>query len=155
MPDLIHSLVPFVAGCVVTACTVWFVLRFQRTTLLEAQKQSAEAALEREFLRGKAAGAEEELARFEIRYQPILIDDDGFWNHSFEAGYEMQLHYAGLPVGDPTRRITHEQQKSNDENILKTMEVVTTVLLSLAKANSQRKISTAVSKEPQKAVRKK
>jgi hypothetical protein len=109
-----------------------------------------QAILEGKYLKGKIDGTKEELERFQISYCPIVIDNDKFFSHTFEGGYEMQLFYSGLPIGEPTRRITKHQEKSNDENINKFIEFMLTTLNAISSANSKYRIPTFVNQEVMK-----
>ena len=107
-----------------------------------------------EYANGKQAGAAEELAKFHISYTPLLIDEKSFFSHKVDADYEMQLHYAGFPIGDPTCRITHHKQESKDENINKVLSIVANTLELAVEAATKQKIPITVAKthkrEPKK-----
>lgn len=81
------------------------------------QSQGYEAVLAVEHAKGKAAGAAEERERWALCYTPVTVDDDGFFSHTVEIGYETQLFYNGMPVNDPVRRVIETVKKSKDENI--------------------------------------
>lgn len=101
----------------------------EKNQLLDSAKSDGlKATIELEYLRGKVDGAREELEKFQITYIPVVEEEDSLFSHKFDAGYEMQLSYAGLPVGDPTRRITSHKEKFKDENVNKAIDLVTKLL---------------------------
>ena len=77
-----------------------------------------------EHEKGKRSGAAEELEKFHITYTPILVDVETFISRKVDVGYDMQIHYSGFPIGEPTRRITNRQEKSKDENIKLLLDTV-------------------------------
>jgi len=102
---------------------------------------------------GKMAGAAEELDKFHITYTPIIDDHETWYSHRVDVGYDMQIHYAGFPIGSPARHITHHQQKSKDENINRLVGVVAQTLEIAAGAASKHKIPVTVAKAPKRAKR--
>lgn len=106
------------------------------------------ALLSAEHAKGVQAGAEEERARFNITYTPIVIDHENFWSHKVDVGYDMQIFYAGFPIGEPTRRITHHQEKSKDENINKLLSTATNTLDLIAATATKSRIPVTVNRKP-------
>lgn len=106
------------------------------------------ALLSIEHAKGKTAGAEEERARFNITYTPVVIDHENFLSHKVDVGYDMQIYYAGFPIGEPTRRITHHQEKSKDENINKLLNAATDMLDLIADKATKSRIPVTVNKRP-------
>lgn len=107
-----------------------------------------ETRLNLEHTKGKTAGEESERNKFEITYTTVIIDHESWISHKVDVGYDMQIRYAGFPIGEPTRRITNHQEKSKDENINKLVEMVTNSLELIAVAASKQKIPVVVSKKP-------
>lgn len=103
--------------------------------------------LSHEHAKGKIAGAEDELSKFLITYTPVVVDHETWISHQVDIGYDMQLHYSGFPIGEPTRRITHHQEKSKDENIDKLVGLATNSLELIATAASRQKIPVTVNKK--------
>jgi hypothetical protein len=110
--------------------------------------------LNSEHAKGKLAGAAEELEKFHITYTPVLVDHETFFTHKVDAGYDMQIHYAGFPIGEPTRRITNHQEKSKDENITRVLEMVGKALEIAAAAATKQKIPVTVAKAPRRVNKK-
>ncbi len=110
--------------------------------------------LNSEHAKGKLVGAAEELGKFQITYTPVLVDHETFFTHKVDAGYEMQIHYAGFPIGEPTRRITNHQEKSKDENITQVLKVIGTTLEIAAAAAAKQKIPVTVAKTPRRLPKK-
>jgi hypothetical protein len=107
-----------------------------------------ETALSLEHAKGRIAGAEVELSKFLITYTPVVVDHETWISHKVDIGYDMQLHYSGFPIGEPTRHITHHQEKSKDENINKLVGLATNTLELIASAASKQKIPVTVNKKP-------
>ena len=81
------------------------------------------AILQNEYLRGKIDGANEEISKFSVTYQPYSIVKEEYMGMKkrAEIGYEMQIFYDRFPVGDPTKRVTNEDVKFDQEVIDKIM----------------------------------
>ena len=69
------------------------------------------------FLEGKEKGYRDAKSEMSVRLDPFFEVDEGFFSSDYVAGYQMQLFVSGLPVGDPTRRITRAETAVNEENI--------------------------------------
>ena len=100
-----------------------------------------------EHAKGKLAGASEELEKFHITYTPVLVDHEKLWSHRVDVGYDMQIHYGGFPIGEPTRRITNHKEKSKEENILQILKAVGSALGIAAAAAAKQKIPVTVVKD--------
>lgn len=103
-----------------------------------------EALFSVEHSRGKHAGIEEERNRWQLTYTPIVIDDEGFFSHTLEIGYEMQIFYAGFPINDPLRRITDFHKKSKDDNIHKFLDIAEKAVDMAVMIASKNKIPVSV-----------
>ena len=81
------------------------------------------ALLHNEYLRGKTDGANEEIAKFSVTFQPYSIVKEEYMGikKRAELGYEMQIFYGQFPIGDPTKRITNEDVKFDQGVIDKLM----------------------------------
>jgi len=97
-----------------------------------------------EHSKGKEAGIEEERKKWELNYTPIVINDEGFFSHTVETGYEMQIFYAGFPINDPLRRIVNFHKKSKDENIQKFLDIAKKTVDVAAAIASKNKIPITV-----------
>ena len=137
-PDTLLTIVPTV---VVTALTTWYLTqRFisrhhetekaldferQRNALIDQTKEKAvlgpdfEARLDNAYRKGKDDGQKSELQKFIIVYEPYQTLTEEYFGikKRVELGYSMQLHYAGLPIGDATRKATHENVEFDDAKI--------------------------------------
>jgi hypothetical protein len=112
------------------------------------------AVLGAEHAKGKLAGAADELNKFHITYTPVLVDHETFISHKVDAGYDMQLHYSGFPIGEPTRRITSHQEKSKDENINRMLDTVNKTLELAAAAATKQRIPVTVARTPKRVSKK-
>ena len=101
-------------------------------------------ALQLRYEEGVRDGAEQELQKFHITYTRVQIENDNFFQNTVDIGYDMQIHYSGLPIGEPTRRITHRDQKAKDENILKLLETVDKTLETIIAVNAKLKVPISV-----------
>lgn len=139
-----------IGALVAVPATFWFA-KASSTTEHKKNSEGFNALLENQYLRGKIAGACEELGKFDVRYSVVTVEHDNFLKSTFDAGYEMQLFYSGLPVGEATRRITHHGEKSKDENVMKIVGVVEKILETLANNAGKYNIPVTVTKSVQRA----
>lgn len=81
------------------------------------------ARLENEYLRGVEDGRKSELEKFAITYEPYeeVIEEYLGIKRRVEVGYDMQLFYSGLPVGDSTRKVTHKNVEFDEKKLEKMM----------------------------------
>ncbi len=105
--------------------------------------------------KGKRAGAAEELEKFQITYTPIIVDIETFLSRKIDIGYDMQIHYAGFPIGEATRRITNRQEKSKDENIKMLLDTVNKTLELVGEVAAKSGIPITIGKTPKRVARKK
>jgi hypothetical protein len=104
-----------------------------------------------EYAKGKEAGAKSELEKFEISYQTVEIEHDNLWRNTKVVGYDMQLHYAGLPIGEPARRITQRAQKSKDDQVYEALHRTLGVIEAAAtKAGIPIKVTKTIKREKAK-----
>lgn len=82
-----------------------------------------EAMFAVEHSKGKDVGIIEEREKWQLTYTPIAINDEGYFSHTVETGFEMQIFYNGFPINDPLRRITQSHKKSKDENIQQFLDI--------------------------------
>lgn len=113
------------------------------------KSEGYEALFSVEHAKGKNAGIEEERNRWQLTYTPIVISDDGFFSHTVETGYEMQIFYAGFPINDPLRRITDYHKKSKDENIKKFLDIAEKAVNIAATIASKNKIPVVIGRPRQ------
>ena len=75
--------------------------------------------LEREFQKGKEAGRLEELANFTLTYEPFeeRIEEYMGLKKRSTLGYNMQINYAGFPIGHRTRYVTHNNIEYDEKRI--------------------------------------
>lgn len=95
-----------------------------------------QALLEREYLHGKADGAQSTIAKFVLSYEPFIEIEDNWWKKKATSGYQLQIYYEGLPVGDATRRIVQKEEKYNEANYKNMVEFVLKILSCIAAAVS-------------------
>lgn len=109
------------------------------------------AILDNEYKKGRVDGAKEELEKFSVTYQPFFERIDGLVWDDAVIGYEMQMNYAGFPIGDPTRRITNRESKFKEELVMKILNSeVASLINEMAKAYNSKGISTKVISSPKK-----
>jgi hypothetical protein len=152
MSEIINLSLAGLAGAVLSFPILVFVAKKLAEKEIR-QGEGYQAILEREYARGKGQGAKEELEKFQITYTPVLVERDSFLKNSVDAGYEMQIYYSGFPVGEPTRRITHHEEKSKDENINKVVDLIKDNLELLAMTAGKHKIPVAVNKKPSRVTK--
>lgn len=138
---LSEFILPCLAASAITAIVTAFVTRLvtlnhQRTSialdfevkksdLVESTKKSVASGeefkntLRNEYLRGRDEGQKAELQNFTIIYEPYqdLIEEYAGLKKRVEMGYDMQLYYSGLPIGQPTRRTTHKNIEFDKDRI--------------------------------------
>ena len=113
------------------------------------KSEGYEALFLLEHSKGRDVGIEEERNRWELVYTPIVISDDGFFSHTLETGYEMQIFYAGFPINDPLRRITGYHKKSKDDNINKFLDIAEKAVDVAVVIATKNKIPVSVKKSRQ------
>ena len=102
-----------------------------------------------EHTKGKNAGMNEERTKWQLTYTPIVINNESFFSHTIETGYEMQIFYAGFPINDPLRRITDFHKKSKDHNINKFIEIAEKAVEVAVAIASKNKIPVSIKKTRQ------
>lgn len=139
-------LLQLIAAVICTALVTWYLTkRFisghyesvnaldfekKRNALINDVKGSAvigpdfEARLDNEYRRGKDDGQKAELEKFAIVYEPYQALTEEYFGikKRVELGYTMQLHYAGLPIGEATKKPTHTNVEFDDAKIEKIMD---------------------------------
>jgi hypothetical protein len=83
------------------------------------QDRVLDLRLSQEFERGKAAGRAEELGKFELTYEPFVETIEEYMGLKKRSllGYDMQISYAGFPVGHRTRYVTHKNVEFDEKRI--------------------------------------
>jgi flagellar biosynthesis/type III secretory pathway protein FliH len=97
----------------------------QRNKLINETKDAAihsadfAARLDNEYRRGKDDGHKAELEKLTIVYEPYQVVTEEYlgMKKRAEIGYSMQLHYAGLPIGEPTRKVLHAKAEFDQAKI--------------------------------------
>lgn len=107
--------------------------------------------LENSYLKGRLDGAREELERFTINYEPFIDIYDSYFRKTFEAGYQVQIFYNGIPVGDPTRRVVRHREKFKEENVKLLMEQVNSAIGTIAQSVASKGIPVKTSQTPVKS----
>lgn len=92
------------------------------------------ALLERAYLHGKADGVTAAIAKFVLSYEPFIEIEDHWWKKKATSGYQLQIYYDGLPVGDATRRIVQKEEKYNEANYKYMVEFVLNILSCISAA---------------------
>lgn len=141
-PEFFLVLIPSV---IATALVTWYLTRLyisrhyettqaldferKRNALINETKQGAvvgpdfEARLDNSYRMGKEDGQKAELQKFAIVYEPYQVLTEEYFGikKRAELGYTMQLHYAGMPIGEPTRKSTHTNVEFDEGKIEKIM----------------------------------
>ena len=55
--------------------------------------------------------------RVSVSYEPIIHHEDSFFRNKVVASYRVQLHYDGLPIGEPTEKIVYSGNKVDKEAV--------------------------------------
>jgi hypothetical protein len=81
------------------------------------------ARLDNAYRQGRDDGQKAELQKFAIVYEPYQAITEEYFGikKRAELGYSMQLHYAGLPIGESTRKTTHSNIEFDSAKIEKIM----------------------------------
>ena len=66
--------------------------------------------------------------RVSVSYEPIIDHEDKLFRNKVVASYRVQLHYDGLPIGEPTERIVYSGNKVDKEAV---QNALTTALQTL------------------------
>lgn len=87
--------------------------------------------LDQEFQKGKEAGRSEELGNFQLTYEPFVDTVEEYFGMKKRStlGYDMQIHYAGFPLGHRMRYVTHSSIEYDEKRIdaLLNSEVVSAI----------------------------
>ena len=59
--------------------------------------------------------------RVSVSYESIIRHEDRLFRNKVVAGYRMQLHYDGLPIGEPTEKIVYSANKVDKEAVQKAL----------------------------------
>lgn len=110
--------------------------------------------LENNYLKGKNDGSEEELRKFTLIYEPFIDIFENFFRKTVEAGYQMQILYHGLPIGDPTKRVIKYEEKFKEENVKYLVEQVNEIVKTIAQQGLSKKIPVRTIKTPVRNYRK-
>ena len=55
--------------------------------------------------------------RVSVLYEPIIRHKDSLFRNKVVASYRVQLHYDGLPIGEPTEKIVYSGNKVDKEAV--------------------------------------
>jgi hypothetical protein len=96
--------------------------------MLKFQKEQSSTrdinALENQYLKGQIYGEQETLKKFTLLYEPFVEVSEGIFKKSAVSGYQLQMYFNGLPLGDPTRRVIKKEEKFKEENMKYLIEQV-------------------------------
>ncbi len=86
---------------------------------LKEYKESPEflAIKANEFSSGEKKGEQTTMSKFKIKYDIWQDYDDGFFTTHYIDGYNMQLFFNNLPIGDPTKRVLKKESRFKKENL--------------------------------------
>jgi len=107
--------------------------------------------VENSYLKGRLDGAREELERFTINYEPFIDIYDSYFRKTVEAGYQVQIFYSGIPVGDPTRRVMRHREKFKEENVKFLTEQINSAISTIAQSAASKGIPVKTSPTPVKS----
>ena len=68
--------------------------------------------------------------RVMVKYEPFVYKDKKLFRQKVVAGYSMQIHYDGLPIGEPSERIVYEANKVDRDAIEKAIKDALPILTS-------------------------
>lgn len=126
----------------------------QKELLKHRESDDYKCNLENNYLKGKVDGAAEELCKFTIIYEPFVDIFENFFRKTVEAGYQMQILYQGLPIGDPTKRVTKYEEKYKEENVKYLVDQVNETVKSISQLGISKKIQVRTIDIPVKSSRK-
>lgn len=63
-----------------------------------------------------------------LSYDPFVEVKEGIFKKTAVSGYQLQIYFNGLPMGDPTRRVLNKEEKFKEENLQYLIEQVNGVL---------------------------
>ena len=112
-----------VAAAVFAALVTYFLtLHFQVRRLASSkagEDHVLDLRLDQAFQNGKAEGRSEELAKFTLTYEPFAETVEEYLGLKKRStlGYNMRIHYAGFPIGDETRCVTHQNIEFDEKRI--------------------------------------
>lgn len=112
-----------VVSAAVGAGVTWFVMTHRHTRHVVASATGEDQALDlrlgREFQEGREAGRKEELGKFTLIYEPFVETVEEYMGLKKRStlGYDMRIYYAGFPIGDGTRHITHQSIEYDEKRI--------------------------------------
>ena len=66
--------------------------------------------------------------RVSVSYKHVIYHEDGLFKNKVVASYQVQFHYDGLPIGEPTEKIVYSANKVNREAV---QEALTAALQTL------------------------
>ena len=126
----------------------------QRELLKHKESDDYRINLENNYLKGKIDGSEEELSKFTLIYEPFVDVFENFFRKTVEAGYQMQILYQGLPIGDPTKRILKYEEKFKEENIKYLVDQINETVRTIAGQEISKRIPVQTSEIPIRNIRK-
>lgn len=107
------------------------------------------------YLQGKIDGGREELEKLTISYEPFVDIHENFFRKSVDAGYQLQIFYNGMPLGDPTRRVVRHNEKFKDENVKQILDQVNEIIRTISKTGNSKGIPVRTSESPNRSRKKK
>jgi hypothetical protein len=110
--------------------------------------------LENNYLKGKIDGAKEELEKFTFNYEPYVDIFETYFRKTVEVGYQIQIFYNGMPIGDPTKRVVKHNEKFKDENVKHLVDQVNETIKSIAQIGISKGIKVKTTDTPVKSSRK-
>jgi hypothetical protein len=75
--------------------------------------------IDQAFRKGREEGQAQELAKFTLTYEPFAETVEEYMGLKKRStlGYNMRIHYAGFPIGDETRCVTHQNIEFDEKRI--------------------------------------
>lgn len=110
-------------SAIVSATLTYFLSAHYHIKRIAASAQGEDRVLDlrldQEFQKGKEAGRSEELHNFQLTYEPFVDTVEEYLGLKKRStlGYNMQIHYAGFPIGHRMRYVTHSSIEYDEKRI--------------------------------------
>lgn len=110
-------------SALVAAVATWLVMSQRHARRVVASSSGEDRALDlrlgREFQEGREAGRKEELGKFTLIYEPFAetVEEYMGLRKRSTLGYDMRIYYAGFPIGEGARHVTHKSIEYDEQRI--------------------------------------
>ncbi|WP_298265866.1 hypothetical protein [uncultured Lutibacter sp.] len=109
---------------------------------------------ELQFNKGLEKGREEERSKLNVQIVPIVEIDDGFFRKTLFTGYNMQVVYDGMYIGEPKYIRERRIENFKDENFKMVINTLKDSIELATKVYTERNLKIDISKMPKKPTQK-